>query len=165
MRHATLLFLLRRTPDGTPSEICLAMKKRGFGQGRWNGAGGKVDNGESIEDATKRETKEELGVEVGDIIKIAELDFAFAHKPEWNQTVHVYFCTEWTGEPLESEEMAPKWFDIAQIPYNDMWPDDIFWLPRVLAGDKVKAGFVFGEKDVILEQYVSSVPRLTTVAS
>lgn len=35
-------------------KILLGMKKRGFGAGRWNGFGGKVDPGESIEEAAKR---------------------------------------------------------------------------------------------------------------
>jgi hypothetical protein len=36
MRNVSLLFLVKKT-DGKISEICLAMKKRGFGMGRWNG--------------------------------------------------------------------------------------------------------------------------------
>ena len=37
-----------------PGKILLGMKKRGFGQGRWNGFGGKVENGESILEGAKR---------------------------------------------------------------------------------------------------------------
>ena len=36
------------------SRILLGMKKRGFGVGRWNGFGGKVDGGETVEEAAKR---------------------------------------------------------------------------------------------------------------
>jgi len=38
--------------------ILLGMKKRGFGAGWWNGFGGKVQQGETIEEAAKRSTKE-----------------------------------------------------------------------------------------------------------
>ena len=48
-------------------EILLGMKKRGFGKGRWNGFGGKLMPGESIEDAARREVLEEIGVTLGDI--------------------------------------------------------------------------------------------------
>ena len=44
----TLLFVLR------PGQVLLGMKKRGFGKGRWNGFGGKVHQGESIEKAAIR---------------------------------------------------------------------------------------------------------------
>ena len=44
----TLLFVMR------PNQVLLGMKKRGFGVGRWNGFGGKVQVGETIEDAAKR---------------------------------------------------------------------------------------------------------------
>lgn len=37
-----------------PQRVLLGMKKRGFGAGRWNGFGGKVQDGETIEDGAKR---------------------------------------------------------------------------------------------------------------
>ena len=37
-----------------PGKILLGMKKRGFGQGRWNGFGGKVEKGETILEGAKR---------------------------------------------------------------------------------------------------------------
>ena len=45
-------------------KVLLGMKKRGFGAGRFNGFGGKVENGESIEEAAKREVVEEVGLNV-----------------------------------------------------------------------------------------------------
>jgi 8-oxo-dGTP pyrophosphatase MutT (NUDIX family) len=141
------------------------MKKRSFGVGRWNGVGGKLNPGESIEDAVIRETFEEIGVKVSsannyaDLNKMAELEFLFAdpQKTNWNQLVHVYFCEKWEGEPTESEEMKPEWFKIADIPFKDMWPDDPFWLPKVIAGNFVKASFTFGDGDVILKQKIESI--------
>ena len=44
----TLAFVRRH------GEILLGFKKRGFGAGKWNGFGGKVEAGETIEDAAKR---------------------------------------------------------------------------------------------------------------
>jgi 8-oxo-dGTP pyrophosphatase MutT (NUDIX family) len=156
MRSSTLLFLLKS--DGTAiTDICLAMKKRGFGAGRYNGVGGKVEEGESIEDAVKRETFEEIGVKVTDIEKRAELSFTFPYNPKFDQLVHVYFALTWDGEPSESEEMNPEWYKVADIPYAQMWPDDIFWLPKVLEGSEVRGRFVFGEGDVVAEQEVNVI--------
>ncbi len=159
MRNATLLFPIKSF-RGEITEICLAMKKRGFGVGRWNGAGGKVAAHETIENAARRETIEEIAIVPRKIEKIAELTFSFPDKPEWDQVVHAYFCGEWQGEPAESEEMAPRWFKTADIPYAQMWPDDIFWLPLALDGKLIRAQFVFGEKDAILKQSVETVKSL-----
>ncbi len=136
------------------------MKKRGFGQGRWNGVGGKVEAGESIEKAVIREAQEEIDIVAKDLSKVAELTFTFPAKPDWNQVVHTYLAETWEGEPMESEEMAPQWFKVSDIPFADMWPDDIYWLPKVLAGDLIKAEFSFGENDIILEQQVEVVTNL-----
>lgn len=140
LRQATLLFLIK---DDT---ILLAMKKRGFGAGHWNGVGGKPDPGEDIKDTAVRECREEIGVTPAKFEHIATLDFFFpkANK-DWNQRVITYFCTEWKGEPVETEEMAPKWFKLSDIPYKEMWPDDKYWLPEVLNGRKIKATFEFDE--------------------
>lgn len=155
MRNCTLLFLIKKS-DTKVTDICLAMKKRGFGMGRWNGVGGKTNPGESIEDATKREAEEEIGVKVLDMNKVAEIAFHFATKPEWDQLVHVYLGEKWNGDPTESEEMKPQWFSVEQIPFETMWPDDKFWLPRVIAGEQVQGSFTFGDGDVILEQKVET---------
>ena len=45
--------------------------------------------------------------------------------------------------------MTPKWFKINEVPFDKMWPDDKFWLPRVLKGEKLKAKFVFGQDELI----------------
>jgi 8-oxo-dGTP diphosphatase / 2-hydroxy-dATP diphosphatase len=157
MRNSTLIFLVKRDKDQKITDLCLAMKKRGFGVGRWNGVGGKVSEGESIEEAAKRETLEEINVSIEDLFKTAELDFIFPHNPSWNQTVHVYTTSSWKGEPEESEEMKPEWFKVDKIPFNTMWPDDIFWLPKVIEGKLIKGKFEFGEGDVIKSQDVRFV--------
>jgi 8-oxo-dGTP diphosphatase/2-hydroxy-dATP diphosphatase len=156
MRNVSLLFLIKKT-DEQISDICLAMKKRGFGAGRWNGVGGKPDEGETIEETTIREAREEIGITAKNIYKVAELDFTFPHNELWCQTVNTYFTEEWDGEPEESEEMLPKWYKISEIPFSEMWPDDIFWLPKVIDGEKIKGKFTFGEGDTILEQKLESV--------
>ena len=58
--------------------ILLGMKKRGFGVGRWNGFGGKVQEGESVEQAARRELMEEAGIEVNDMRERGVLNFIFA---------------------------------------------------------------------------------------
>ncbi len=160
MRNATLLFLIKEYEHAI-TDILLGMKKRGFGAGKWNGVGGKVAEGESIEDAAKRETQEEIGVRVSNLSKVAELSFIFPYNSSWNQNIHVYFSSAWEGEPVESEEMSPNWFPVAQIPFSEMWPDDQFWLPNILRRESVRGRFVFAEGDRIQEQEVEIVQHFS----
>jgi 8-oxo-dGTP pyrophosphatase MutT (NUDIX family) len=132
IRNATLLFLVK-IDKTTITQICLAMKKRGFGKGKWNGVGGKVnEREETIEEAAKRESKEEIAITITNLEKVGELTFLFPQNPDWNQIGHIYLSTKWHGEICESEEMKPKWFKIKDIPYNMMWETDRIWLPLVL---------------------------------
>jgi len=160
LRDSTLLFLIKKTNDEI-TDICLVMKKRGFGMNRWNGVGAKVNQGvESIREATIREAKEEILVEVKSLDKVAELEFYFPHNSNFNQLVHVYFTEEWLGEPQESEEMRPEWFKVNKIPFDKMWVDDIFWLPEVIKGNLIKASFTFEVDDNVIDQEVNIVDKL-----
>jgi len=129
------------------------MKKRGFGTGRWNGFGGKVQTGESIEDATRREMLEETGIEIGELEKHGVLDFEFQGNPEILE-VHIFKAKDFNGEPTEGEEMKPAWYFVDEIPFRKMWPDDIYWMPLFLKGKKFKGKFLFGEKGAILEKEI-----------
>lgn len=148
LRQASLCLLLRE------GEILLARKKRGFGVGKWNGAGGKPEPGEPIEQTAIRETEEELGVTPRALRRVATLDFFFPQTPEyagWDQQVCVFLGEAWDGEPTESEEMAPRWFPRNALPLAEMWPDDRHWLPLVLAGQCLRAHFLYASPDVIAE--------------
>jgi mutator protein MutT len=151
------LLLLRRG-----EKILLAMKKRGFGEGKWNGVGGKIEAGETLEEALVRETVEEIGVTPKSWRAVAELDFIQdAETPDpWHMYVYAYMCEEWEGEPSESEEMRPEWFNIGDFPYDSMWDDDPFWLPAVLEGKKVVGTFTFDTHDKLLTQIVTEVEEL-----
>jgi len=135
------------------------MKKRGFGVGRWNGFGGKVQSGETIEDAAKRELQEEAGIEAESLEKVGIVDFEFKGDPEILQ-VHIFKSTGFYGQPKESEEMKPQWWHVDKIPFKEMWPDDIHWMPLFLSGKKFKGKFLFGESDIILEQELSEVEEI-----
>jgi 8-oxo-dGTP diphosphatase/2-hydroxy-dATP diphosphatase len=154
MKKILTLCLIRQN-----NKILLGMKKRGFGAGRWNGFGGKLFEGETIEDGARRETKEEAGVGLVDLNKVGIIDFEFEGNPEILQ-VHIFKINEFLGEPTESEEMKPQWFDINKIPFKEMWPDDIHWMPLFLQDKKFKGKFLFGEADVILEKELFEVEEL-----
>lgn len=152
LRQATLVFLVK---DGS---ILLAMKKRGFAAGKWNGSGGKPKEGDkNIEGTAKREMLEETTVTPKKLKKVAVLNFYFEEKADWNQQVVVFITKEWNGTPTETEEMAPKWFNLNEIPYESMWEDDRLWLPKVLDGKIVEGDFLFDENQKMLEHEVKEV--------
>ena len=164
MKEATLCLLIKG--DRPEKEILLAMKKKGFGAGKWNGVGGKLDpekgDGSVVETAI-REVGEEIGIKVKEIEKVAVLSFYYPYfsdteEKEWK--THVFFAKNWEGEPRESEEMLPKWFKTTKIPFEQMWDDDKFWLPKILAGKRLKANFLFEKGEKVTNHDIKFVRNL-----
>jgi 8-oxo-dGTP pyrophosphatase MutT (NUDIX family) len=119
-------------------KILLGLKKRGFGSGRWNGFGGKVEQGETIIQAAARELEEEAGIQPINLQPRGIINFTFENEYEDLLEINIFTTTEFVGEPAETEEMKPQWFAHGEIPYSDMWADDPHWLPLILAGKNVK---------------------------
>jgi 8-oxo-dGTP diphosphatase len=53
-----------------------------------------------------------------DAVAMGTLHFSFEDKPDWERVVYVFIAERWTGEPQESDEMAPEWFGLNSIPYE-----------------------------------------------
>ncbi len=142
----TLVFLLRS------DEICLALKKRGFGINYLNGYGGKVETGETVTEGALRELLEESKVvaQESDLEKVVTNLFIF--KDGLEMEVHTFFIRTWKREPEETEEMKPAWFPLTEIPYEKMWADDPHWLPRALVGEKIKGKVWFKEDGKTIER-------------
>lgn len=133
--------------------ILLARKMKKIGKGFWNGAGGKVEPDESVEQAMIRETREELGFTPTTFIKIAINDFYHLNAPEWNMRCHFYLVDEWRGEITASQEMTePTWFPYEKLPLKEMWSSDAQWLHLALKGKFVHARFLFDDTKNIIEQ-------------
>lgn len=139
--------------------VLLGMKKRGFGMGRWNGFGGKLQEGETIKEAVLREIKEEAGVIATGIKQRGIIDFEFKGNPEILE-VHIFKGDKIEGELRESEEMKPQWFHIDEIPFDEMWPDDKHWFPLFLQDKKFHGKFLFDESDSILEMKLEEVKEV-----
>ena len=124
------------------SKVLLGMKKRGFGAGRWNGFGGKIEGNETIKQGALRELSEEVGIKSGKLEKVGILEFTFQNDEKVLQ-VHVFKLTGFTEKPVETEEMRPQWFLFDQIPFSQMWSDDEYWFPLLLKNKLFRGAFLF----------------------
>ena len=125
--------------------MLLIRKKRGLGAGKINAPGGKIEPGETPLQSAIRETEEEIGVTPSQLEERGLLHFQFTDGYSLQATVFV--ARAFTGNPIETVEATPMWFDVDQVPYDDMWEDDQYWLPQVLDGKNFIAWFEFeGEK-------------------
>lgn len=173
---SVLTLIYARRPAA--NQVLLGMKKRGFGAGKFNGFGGKLEPGESLEESASRELQEECGVVVGPagLRWCGTLIYIYDTKPK-GMEVHVFDLEAWEGQPEETEEMRPQWFHHDEIPLKDMWADDQFWLVQYLDGElqipfRGRFRFKGHEGDdswVVLESQVShiksQVPRCPATSS
>jgi len=147
---AVLLFLI------VDENILLIHKKRGLGTGKINGPGGRLEAGETFSQAALRETLEETHLRVDDIEEMGELSFVFVDG--YSLYAKVFIARSYSGVPTETDEAAPFWCPLNQIPWDKMWADDPLWLPLVLKGDYIRARFVF-DGDTMLTKKVESHPH------
>ena len=144
--HATLLFVVRE------GKILLIRKKRGFGAGKINGPGGKVDSDETPLQSALRETLEELGVTPLDTEQRGELHFQFRD----GHSLHcvVFLAQDFKGQPRETDEAAPLWTPLDAIPYDKMWADDRYWLPLLIRGARFTGFFEFDGEQLLHHKVV-----------
>lgn len=140
MKQTTLGIIIK---DG---KILLWMKKRKFGKWKWNGPGGKLDAWETIEECMIRETKEEFGIDIipENMKKAWEFSWRNKANEEQNHYVNIFLITDFEWIPTESEEMLPKWFDLENMPTDEMWKEDILWLPRIFAWEYIEYEIIYG---------------------
>jgi 8-oxo-dGTP diphosphatase len=139
--------LLTRTGADGEQEVLLGRKKTGLGTGKTVGLGGHVEDGETPGEAAAREVKEESGISVapGTLAEVAFITFLFPCRPRWDMTVNVFTSAEWAGQAAESPEIIPRWFPASALPLDHMWDDARHWLPRVLAGERLRATFSYAD--------------------
>jgi len=142
----TCLCLITRTASDQ-RQVLLGRKKTGFGAGKWVGLGGHVEDGEKPVMAAVREVEEESGLIVrpDELAHMAAITFHFPARPAWDQTADVFATAAYLGEPAESDEIAPRWFAVDDLPLDGMWDDARYWLPLVLAGRHVTAEVTFAD--------------------
>jgi len=139
--RATLVFVIRK------NQILLIRKKRGLGAGKISGPGGRLEPGESFVACAIREVREELGVEVSELVQLGEHRFQFID--EHSIHVHVYRTHKIDGVPIETDEAVPLWFSLNEIPFDEMWEDDKHWLPLVVQSKRFSGDWLFDRDQIV----------------
>jgi len=100
--------------------------------------------------AAIRETEEEVGVTPLNLSQRGELHFQFVD----GLALHcaVFLAEGCIGEASESDEAIPYWMKPSEIPYHDMWADDVHWLPGMLEGKSFKGYFRFDDEVMLSRQ-------------
>ena len=134
--------------------LLLQRKSAGlFGEGKWNGVGGKLKPGESPNEGVKREVVEETGLLISQLKLHGMLKFYFGkiERPGW--LVYVFSTRVFKGNLKSSEEGLLQWFAFDKIPYEQMWQDDEYWLPLLLTNRNFSGDFYFNDNGTTLHNF------------
>lgn len=104
--------------------------QRGYGEfkDKWEFPGGKMEAGESREEALRREIREELDAEIhiDNFLCTVEYDY-----PSFHLTMHCYLCTVASGELTLKEHESAGWLSAGALESVDWLPADLQILPLI----------------------------------
>ena len=106
--------------------------QRGYGEFKdgWEFPGGKIELGESSEEALVREIREELDVDikVGRLLETVEYDY-----PRFHLTMHCFICELLSEEIILKEREDAKWLAEDELDSVDWLPADVSLIDKIFA--------------------------------
>ncbi len=144
-------------------KVLLKMASRGVSKGKWNALGGKIENGESPRENALRESYEESGLVLKDMKKIGVLSFYRGSKRNLFLKMHVFSATKFSGRITEGEEGKLRWFNVDEMPFDQMWDDDKYWWHLMRHNICFDGEFIFDSKMSKVQSY--AIKRIRKASS
>ena len=136
---ATLCYLRK------DNKVLMQLKAQGkFGGGKYNAPGGKMQGKETPSECVVRECDEETGLHVIDPTYHGTINHY--EKGQLSIVVHLFSARNFSGLLKQGEELPEGQLDLIDeeaIPYSQMWADDPYWLPKLLAGETELEGHAY----------------------
>ena len=105
---------------------------------------------------TTRRTHIVKGIDALDATRRGVVTFVYDDQPR-AMRVHIYHASSFAGEPRETDEMRPEWFELDAVPFDRMWPDDEHWYPMFLEGKTFAGTFWFTNTTTIVRHELREV--------
>ena len=120
-------------------------KKNDIHEGKWNGLGGKLIDGESPEECVVREVKEESGLDIKNPILKGILTFPkFDEVDDW--MVFVFVSNEFSGELSECDEGVLEWIDNEKVMNLNLWDGDKIYMKWLTGHSFFSAKFIYKKR-------------------
>lgn len=143
MKLATLCYVTDKKTDSTLM-IHRVKRENDYHEGKWNGLGGKFEQGESPEECAIREIEEECGLKVKSIKMKGFITFPmFDGKDDWY--VFLFTADEFTGELIDSNEGNLAWIKNNALIDLNLWDGDKIFIPWLFKDNFFSAKFNYAD--------------------
>ena len=148
------------TNDDNKVLMMLRNKKPGdIHKGKWNGLGGKIEQGESPEEAFRREVQEESGLQIVKPTLAGMITFPkFDGVSDW--LAYVFTCSNFSGNIGECPEGELHWVPRNELQELNLWPGDRYFLRWIQAEIFFSAKIVYYDK-MLTQISADLTPQLT----
>lgn len=140
MNNVELASLGYIVKDGNYLMLLRNKKENDKSAGKWVGIGGKIENGESPDDALIREVKEETGLNVKEF-NIKGIVTYPEFYPGVTEYMYIYEVTDFDGELIECNEGELKWISKVELKDLRMWEGDkliLKWMEQSFFSAKIR---------------------------